>query len=122
MKPLRKCTVTDRMITQMEIRKKSKELPKVHIGYNVYENLYTFTFLGTEISGDGNSEITAQNRCNLTIRKCNEYRSVLTNTELPFEMRLRLCIVISTVIYDSAFFLTHAIIRNVNGINSKLVA
>ena len=106
------------MITRMEIRKKSNELPKVHIGYNVYENLYTFTFLGTEISGDENSEITAQNRCNLTIRKCFEYRSVLKNTKLPFEMR----IIISTMIYDSAFFLTHAVIRNVNGMNSKPVA
>ena len=102
-KPSRKCTVADKIIKRRKIKIKQDELPKVHIGNHELENVYTYTFtyLGTEISGDGNSEITAQHRCNVAIGKFNEHRSILTPTKLPIRMRLRLytVLVVSTMIY-----------------------
>ena len=109
----------------MKIKIKQDELPKVHIGNHELENVYTFTYLGTEISGDGNSEITAQHRCNVAIGKFNEHRSILTSTKLPIQMRLRLytVLVVSTMIYgSSAWFFTTGVKRKVNGVNSKLLA
>ena len=35
----------------------------------------------------GNSEITAQQRCNVAIGKFNEHLSILTSTKLPIRMR-----------------------------------
>ena len=124
-KPSRKGTVADKIIKRMKIKIKQDELPKVHIGNHELENVYTFTYLGTEISGDGNSEITAQHRCNVAIGKFNEHRSILTSTKLPIQMRLRLytVLVVSTMIYgSSAWFFTTGVKRKVNGVNSKMLA
>ena len=124
-KPSRKGTVADRLITRIKIKSKQDELPKVHIGNNELENVYTFTYLGAEISGDGDSEITVQHRCNIATGRFNEHRFILISTKLPVQMRLRLytVLVVSTMIYGcSAWFLTNRIKQKLNGVNSKLVA
>ena len=124
-KPSRKGTVADKIIKRMKIENKQDELPKVHIGSNELENVCTAIYLGAEISGDGDSEITAQHRCNIAVGKFNEYRSILTSTKLPIKMRVRLysMLVITTMIYgSSAWILTAGVKRKVNGVNSKLLA
>ena len=60
-KPCRKGTVTNRIIKQMKIKKKKSYQKYIFDITNELANLYTFTRLSTEIYGDGNSEITAQN-------------------------------------------------------------
>ena len=95
------------------------------IGDEELENVYTFTYLGVEVAGDGDPLVTAKHRCDVAWAKFNEYRKVLTSTKLPVAIRVRLfnALVVSAMTYSSeAWFMTTAVKRHVNNVNSKMLA
>ena len=55
-KPSRKGTVADRIVNKMKVVQHQSTLEKVLLGTNELQNVYSFTYLGAEISGDGNHE------------------------------------------------------------------
>ena len=56
--PSRKGSVADRIIQQVKVEKHQHTLPATRIGDEELENVYTFVYLGAEVAGDGNPEIT----------------------------------------------------------------
>lgn len=57
-KPSRKGTVADRLITRMKVEKYQESLPKVKMGSEELENVYSFVYLGAEIAADGDQQVT----------------------------------------------------------------
>ena len=124
-KQQRKGTVADRIVARMKVEEFQKTLNKVKIGTEELENVYSFQYLGAEISGDGDELVTATHRCNIAWGRFGEYRKTLTSAKLPVEMRLRLysSVIISTMIYGCcAWTLTKDVKKKVNGVNSKMLA
>ena len=124
-KPSRKGTVADRAVKRLKTVEHQKELDTVKIGDESLDNVYTFTYLGAEVAGDGDPVVPAQHRCDIAWSKFNEYRKVLTSTKLPIAKRVRLysALVMSAMSYSSeAWFLTTEVKRLVNNVNSKMLA
>ena len=92
--PSRKGSVADRIIQQVKVEKHQHTLPVTRIGNEELENVYAFIYLGAEIAGDGNPEITIRHRINVGWGRFGEYRHVLTAAKLPVQTRIRLYIAI----------------------------
>ena len=87
--------------------------------------MYTFCYLGADIAGVGDSRITIKHRCDVARGQFGEYRTTLTSTKLPVNLRVRLyaSLVISTIVYgSSAWLFTKKMKQFVNGVNSKMLA
>ena len=124
-KPSRKGTVADRIIQRMKVEEHQTTLDKVKIGTVELENVYTFTYLGAKIAGDGDSEISVKHRLDIAWGSFSEYRKTLMAAKLPIEMRIRLyqSLVVSTMIYSAETWLfTRKIQQKVNGVNSKMLS
>ena len=81
--PSRKGSVADRIIQQVKVEKHQHTLPTTRIGNEELENVYSFVYLGAEVAGDGNPEITMRHRINIAWGRFGEYRHVLTAAKLP---------------------------------------
>ena len=124
-KPSCKGTVADRAVKRAKTVKHQKELDPVKIGNEQLDNVYTFTYLGAEVAGDGDPLVPVQHRCNVAWAKFNEYRKVLTSAKLPVAKRVRLykALVVSAMTYSSeAWFITPEVKRLVNNVNSKMLS
>ena len=66
-------TVADRLITKMKVEKHQDLLPKVKMGSNELDNVYSHVYLAAEIAGDGDQQVTLRHRCDIAWD--------LTNTE-----------------------------------------
>ena len=124
-KPSRKGTLADKIITRVKVEEFQKTLDKVRIGNDELDNVYSFVYLGAEIAGDGDMEITVTHRTNIAWGRFNDYRRTLTTNKLPVPMRTRLyrCLVASTMVYgSSAWILTNKMKQKINGVNSKMLA
>ena len=124
-KQVRRGTVADRVVTEMKVREHQNTLPKVRIGNDEIDNVYSFPYLGAEVAGDGDPEIMVQHRENIAWGRFNEYRRTLTTTKLPKSSRTRLhrTLIVSTLIYgSSAWLFTDQMKRKVNGINSRMLS
>ena len=77
---MRRGTVADRVVTEMKVREYQNTLPKVRIGNEELDNVYSFPYLGAEVAGDGDPEIMIQHRANIAWGRFNEYRRTLTTT------------------------------------------
>ena len=49
----------------MKVEKHQERLPKVRMGSEELENVYTFVYLGAEIAADGDQQVTLKHRCAL---------------------------------------------------------
>ena len=124
-KPSRKGTVADRIISRMKVEKHQESLEKVTMGSECLENVYSFQYLGAEIAGDGDQEVTVKHRIDIAWGRFTFYRKVLTTTKLPAKLRVRLyaCLIVSTMVYGScAWLLTDKLKRKLNGVNSKMMS
>ena len=79
-KPSRKGTVADRLITRIKVEKYQDSLPKVKMGREELDNVYSFVYLGAEIAADGDQQVTLKHRCDIAWGRYNEHRTVLTLT------------------------------------------
>ena len=124
-KPSRKGTVCDRIIKRIKVEQYQNTLDTVKMGNAELENVYSFVYLGAEIAGDGDNEVTVSHRIDVAWGRYAEYRAILTSTKLPVSMRVRfyVAVIISTMIYGCcAWLLTDIIKRKLNGVNSKMLA
>ena len=123
-KPSRKGTVADRIITQLKVEKEQETFDKVKMGSSYLENVYSFIYLGAEIAGDGDQEVTLKHRVDIAYGRFAEYREVLTTTKLPVQLRVRIykLLVVTTMVYgSSAWLFTENIKKKLNGVNSKFL-
>ena len=123
-KPSRKGTVADRIVSRTKVDKYQKDIPKVKLGDKELDNVYSFVYLGAEIAGDGDQEVTVKHRTDIACGRFGEYRKVLTSAKLAIPARIRLykSLVISTMIYgSSAWLLTERIKQKINGVSSKFL-
>ena len=121
----RKGSVADKIATRHKVELAQSQFDKVKIGNLELENLYAFVYLGTEIAGDGDQEVTVKHRCDISWGRFGEYRQVLTTTKLPIKMRTGLfaSLVGSTMTYGAeAWFLTKRIKQQTNGVASKMLS
>ena len=124
-KPSRKGTVADRIITRLKVEKNQETLSKVMMGNEILENVYAFPYLGAEIAGDGNQEVTLKHRTDIAWARFVEHRKVLSATKLPISLRIRLyaCLIVSTMVYgSSALLFTEELARKLNGVSSKMLS
>ena len=109
----------------MKVEDHQKTLPTVKMGDNELQNVYSAVYLGAEIAGDGDQKVTFKHRSDIARSRFNDYRTTLTSTKLPIELRLRFyaVLVVSTMIYgSSAWLFDESLKRSVNGVNSKMTA
>ena len=124
-KPSRKGTVADRVITRMKVEKYQESLDKVKMGNEYLENVYSFQYIGAEIAGDGDQEVTLKHRCNIAWGRFSDHQIILTTTKLPVQMRERFyaILVVSTMVYgSSAWLLTDNLKKSLNDVNSKMLS
>jgi len=124
-KPSRKGTVADRIITQMKVEQQQNALPKVKIGNEELDNVYTFEYLGAKTAGDGDAEIPVKHRCDVAWGRFGEYSKTLLSTKLPVAMRVRLYIplIVQTMTHGSeAWQLTLKNKKKLNNVNSKMLS
>ena len=124
-KPSRKGTVADKIVKQVKVEKFHEQLPKVKMGASELENVYSFTYLGTEIAADGNQMIALKHRADIAWGRFNNNRRVLTSTKLPVALRIRLykALIVTTLTYgSSAWLLTTDIRKSLNNVNSKMLS
>ena len=124
-KPSRKGTVADRVITKLKVEKHQSTLGKVLLGNKELENVYSFVYLGAAIPGDGDPVTPLKHRSDVAWGRFNDMRTTLRSTKLPVSLRVRLfaAVVVSALIYGcEAWLFTDTIARNLNGINSKMLA
>ena len=124
-KPNRTGTVADRLIKRIKTEKHQQQLPKVQIGQEVLENVYSFVYLGAEIASDGDPEVTIQHRIGIAWGRFGEYRQVLSATKLPVNTRIRLyrALIVSTMTYGCcAWLFTTPMRKKWNGVNSKMLS
>ena len=124
-KPSRKGTVADRVVQKQKVDEYRKQLDKVKLGENELENVYTFCYLGAEIAGDGDNRITVKHRSDVAWGRFGDYRTTLTSTKLPVNLRVRLnsTLVVLTMAYgSSAWLFTKKMKQLVNGVNSKMLS
>ena len=76
-KPSRKGTVADRVITRYKVEQFQSTLDTVKIDDVELDNVYSFIYLGAEIAGDGDQEVTAKHRCDIAWGRYGEYKKVL---------------------------------------------
>ncbi len=118
-------TVADRLIKRIKIEKHQEQLPKVQIGQEELENVYSFVYLGAEIASDGDPEVPIQHRINIAWGRFGEYRQVLTASKLPINTRIRLyrALIVSTMTYRCcAWLFTSPMRKKINGVNSKMLS
>ena len=87
--------------------------------------MYSFVYLGAEVAGDGNPEITMRHRINIAWGRFGEYRHVLTAAKLPVRTRLRLYIalIVYTMTYACGGWLfVDKLKKKLNGVNSKMLS
>ena len=123
--PSRKGTVADRIISQLKVEKHQDTLPKVMMGNEALENVYGFVYLGGEIAGDGDQRVTLKHRCDIAWGRFAQYRTILTSSKLPVELRLRLyaVLIVMTMAYgSSAWLFTPDIRKSLNGVSSKMLS
>ena len=123
-RPSRTGTLADRMVKSTKVDKFQETLKKVKMGEHELKTVHSFVYLGAEIAGNGDQEVTVKHRCNIAWGRFGEYRKTLTSTKLPLNMKIRLfeTLVVSTMIYSSsAWSLTSNIKRKINGISSKML-
>ena len=123
-KPSRRGTVADKIITRMKVEEHQKSLPKVMMGDQELENAYAMVYLGAQVAGDGDQQVTFKHRKDIAWGKFNEYRTVLTTTKLPIYLRVRLysALVVQPLIYgSSAWLLDTKLKQNLNGVSSKML-
>ena len=123
--PSRKGSVADRIIQQVKVEKHQHTLPTTRIGNEELENVYSFVYLGAEVAGDGNPEITMRHRINIAWGRFGEYRHVLTAAKLPVRTRLRLYIalIVYTMTYACGGWLfVDKLKKKLNGVNSKMLS
>ena len=103
-KPSRKGTVADKIVTRHKVEQFQDTLDKVCIGDEPLDNVYSFTYLGAEIAGDGDQEVTVKHRCDITWCRFGEYKKVLMAGKLPKNMRIRLfaSLIASTMSYGAS--------------------
>ena len=121
-KPSRKGTVADRIISRLKVEQHQNTYDKVKIGNDELENVFTFTYLGAEISGDGDPLIPVKHRCDVAWGRFGDYRKTLLSAKLPVNMRCRLfeSLVTSTMSYGcEAWRMTVPVKRMLNSTNSK---
>ena len=123
--PSRKGTVADRIISRMKVEKHQDTLPKVMMGNEALDNVYSMVYLGAEIAGDGDQKVTLKHRCDIAWGRFAEHRRALTTTKLPTSLRFRLyaVLVISTMAYGAdAWLFTQEIRKSLNGVSSKMLS
>ena len=124
-KPSRRGTVADRIISRIKVDEYQKSLPIVKMGNEELENVYTFDYLGSTIAGDGDQLVALKNRSDIAWGRFNDYRTTLTSTKLPVDLRIRLHVAlsISTLVYgSSAWLFDDNMKRSLNGISSKMLS
>jgi len=121
----RKGTVADRIVTRIKVEQAQGMLDKVKIGDQELENVYDFVYLGCDIAGDGDQEVTVKHRCGIAWGKVGEYKKVLTSTKLPLKMRIRYfaALIVQPMTYGSeAWLFTKKIKQTTNGVASKILS
>ena len=124
-KPSRAGTVADRVVQKHKVEEHQKTLDKVTLNGKNLDNVYTCVYLGTELAGDGDNEIMMKHRSNIATGRFGEYKTTLTTTKLPLQLRLRLysALIASTMTYASeAWILTDTMKRHLNHVNSKFLS
>ena len=124
-KPSRKGTVADRIITRTKVEEHQASLPKVMMGNEPLDNVYTFVYLGVEVAADGDQRVSQKHRADIAWGRYREHRTSLTSTKLPVNLRLRLyaALIVSTMAYGShAWFFTSNIRKSLNSVNSKMLS
>ena len=79
-KPSRKGTVADCIVNKMKVVQHQSTLEKALLGTNELQNVYSFTYLGAEIAGDGNHETPLKHRSDVAWGRFNNMRTTLTST------------------------------------------
>ena len=124
-KPSRKGTVADRIISRLKVEEFQKTLEKVSISDEELENVYKFVYLGAAVAGDGDPEVTVQNRINIAWGSFNNYRKCLTSTKLPIRTHISLyrSLVVTPMTHASdAWIFTSQMKKKINGVNSKMLS
>ena len=67
----RRGTVADKIITKMKVEEHQKSLPKVMMGDQELENAYAMVYLGAEVAGDGDQQVTFKHRRDIAVGKFN---------------------------------------------------
>ena len=67
----------------MKVEKHQDNYDKVKIGNDQLENVFTFTYLGAEIPGDGDPLIPIKHRCDVTWGCIGDYRKTLDVFKAP---------------------------------------
>ena len=95
------------------------------MGNQALENVYAFIYLGGEIAGDGDQRVTLKHRCDIAWGRFAQYRTILTSSKLPVELRLRLyaVLIVMAMVYGSdAWLFTTEIRKSLNGVSSKMLS
>ena len=117
--------LADRIISRLKVEEFQKTLEKVSISDEELENVYKFVYLGAAVAGDGDPEVTIQNRINIAWGSFNNYRKCLTSTKLSTRTRLGLyrSLVVTQMTHASdAWIFTTQMKKKINGVNSKMLS
>ena len=83
----------------MKIEDHQASLPKVMMGQDQLDNVYSFVYLGAEIAADGDQHVTLKHQSDIAWGRYREHGAALTSTKLPLNLRLYAALVVSTLVY-----------------------
>ena len=124
-KPSRKGTVADRIVKKLKTEKQQNTYPKVKIGNDEIANVHTHVYLGSEISNDGDPNVTVTHRCNIAWGRFGQFSKTLMAAKLlvPARIRLYRSLIAQTMTHGGESWLfTNKMKQKINGVNSKMLS
>ena len=59
-------------------------------GVNELENVFTFKYLGSVFSADGNHVRDVEKRCAMAMSRCGDLRAVFNAKSIPLKLKLKM--------------------------------
>ena len=118
-------TLADKTVMTCKIIEQQKERPKIKCGGRELDNVFRSKYLGSVFTADADQDHDINARIAQAYTRCGKLRQVLDSLDLSVNIKLRLyqAAVCSIMMYGcETWSLTPAVMRKLNGANSKMLA
>ena len=108
-----------------KLKLQQRDRPQVFCGDNPLENVFTFKYLGSVLSADGDQLHDIRAKIGIATSRCGKLRHILTDRALPVKLKLRLyeAAVVSVLIYGcETWDINPDACRKLNGANSRMLS
>ena len=117
-------TLTDRKVQRRKVAKVQERLAAVTCDGNELENVFSFKYLGSLFTADGDHSRDVEKRCAMTMTRCGDLRSVF-NSDIPLRLNLKIykTAVYSLLTYGSEVWsLDKKKLSMLNGCNARCLS